>query len=86
MVGQLCHEEGFPHLWRTGKQICPRIEQAVNNRLLALINRLVQLIHRNRMQIGRVLHSLHLKEKFFLRNVLQVIDFRRFTCYNLSSL
>ena len=86
MVGQLRHEEGFANLWRTGEQICPRIEQAVNNRLLALINCLIQLIHRNRMQIGRVLHSLHLEEKFFLRNVLQVIDFRCFTCYNLSSL
>ena len=49
MVGQLCHKEGFSHLWRTGKQICPRIEQAVNNCLLALINCLVQFIHRNRM-------------------------------------
>ena len=69
MVGQLRHEEGFAHLRRTGKQISAGVEKALNDRLFALVHRLVQLVHGNRVQIGRVCHTLHLLEKFFLRNV-----------------
>ena len=85
MIGQLRHEEGFAHLRRTGEQISAGIEKALNDRLFTLVHCLVQLVHGNRVQIGRVCHALHLQEKFFLRNVLQVIDFRGFSCYNLGS-
>lgn len=68
MVGELCHEETFSKLRRTDEQIGSGIQQPVNNRRLALEDALIQLLHRDRCEKGRIEHSqnlhLHLRKSF----------------------
>ena len=51
MVSKLCHKKTFAEFWCSCKNICSRVKQAVNQRRLALIHRVIQLTHRNRFQM-----------------------------------
>ena len=54
MIGKLCHQKAFSQFRRTCKDISARIKQTVNQRLLAPILRIKQLIHGNSFEIGWV--------------------------------
>ena len=87
VVSKLCHEKRLTYLWCTGKQIGAGVEQTVYDGRPALIYRFIQIIHGNRVQICRVVHSLHLTVDFFKifrRIFVGVIDFRAFGCYNIG--
>ena len=88
VIGKLRHEKRLTYLWRTGKQIGAGVEQTVYDGRPALIYRFVQFVHRYRVQIRRVAHSLHLPQnifKVFRRIFVRVIDFRVQSGYTTDS-
>ena len=88
VICDLCHQEGLANLRRTGEDIRPSVEQAAYNRRSALVRGLIQLGHRNCVQIVRVCHAVHLTIDFFKifrRIFVRVIDFRIASGYNIIS-
>ena len=65
MVGKLRHQEGLADFGRSGKDICPCIEQSFRHRRPAPIGGLEQLCHGERMQVSGVCHTLHPAVHFF---------------------
>ena len=57
MIGQLCHKEGFPDLWRSGKDIGSGIEKPFHDRRLRLVHPVVKLSHRDFLE-GALLQIL----------------------------
>ena len=84
MVGKLSHQERLAHLGRSRKEVCPRVEQTVNDGRSALVDVLVKVVHRNRVEVGRVAHAPHISEHFFQTFLLGVV-FSRFLCYTFGS-
>lgn len=56
VVGELCHQERFAHLRCAREYVCAVLEQAFNDRRLALVYCVVELGHRHRRQERRVVH------------------------------
>ena len=65
MVGDLRDQERLADLGRTGKKVCPRMEQIFNDGWAAFVGSLKQLGHGERVQVARVSHTLHLTVHFF---------------------
>ena len=70
MVGDLRHQKRLADLGRTGKKVCPRMEQIFNDGWAAFVGSLKQLGHGERVQVARVSHTLHLTVHF-----LQIFHF-----------
>ena len=45
MISKLGHEERLAYLGRSGKEVSTGVEQTVNDRRAALVNRFIQLTH-----------------------------------------
>ena len=64
MVGELRHEETLAELRRADEKICAGVKQAFDNWRLALKDSLVEFLHGDRCEEGRIEHlqdiQLHL--------------------------
>ena len=84
MVGKLGHQERLAHLGRSRKEVCPRVEQTVNDGRSALVDVLVKVVHGNCVEVGWVVHAPHIPEHFLQTFLLGVV-FSRFLCYTFDS-
>lgn len=64
MVGDLRHQEGLADFRRSGKDVCSRVEQALNHRRLALEHIIHQLVQGHSIEVCRVTHAAHFPVKF----------------------
>ena len=64
VIGELCHEKGLAHLRCAREYVCAVLEQAFNDRKLALVYCVVQLGHRHRRQERRIVHPAQFSVQF----------------------
>ena len=78
MIGKLGHQERLAHLGCSRKEVCPRVEQTVNDWRSALVDILVKLVHGNRVEVGRVAYPLKLPKNILHSFILGVVFGSRF--------
>lgn len=74
MIGDLCHQKCFADFWRSGKDICPGIEQFLDDRRSALIGSPEKFCHGNRVKVTGIAKPLHPSVHFF-QSLLGIFNF-----------
>ena len=82
MIGKLGHEEGLADFGSAHKEVHPRIEQALHHGRLAGKHTVIEFVHGERGQIGRVIDPVYLPQDFPKIPLLGLV-FGLFLCYTL---